>query len=38
MVSRRGLPQEKFSDKETNYKGVDVELKALVSKIDDVRV
>ena len=38
MASRRGLPEEMFSDNGTNFKGADAELKSLVMKLDDVRI
>lgn len=38
MTSRRGLPEEMFSDNGTNFKGADAELKSLVSKLDDDKI
>lgn len=38
MASRRGLPEEMFSDNGTNFKGADAELKLLMSKLDDDRI
>ncbi|MCG8045043.1 MAG: hypothetical protein N0E48_05150, partial [Candidatus Thiodiazotropha endolucinida] len=38
MASRRGLPEEMYSDNGTNFKGADAELKSLVMKLDDVRI
>ena len=38
MASRRGLPEEMYSDNGTNFKGADAELKSLVTKLDDVRI
>ena len=35
MGSRRGLPEEIFSDNETNFKGADAELKSLVRELDE---
>ena len=37
-ASRRGLPEEMFSDNGTNFKGADAELKLLMSKLDDDRI
>ena len=34
MASRRGLPEETFSDNGTNFKGTDAELKSLVMKLE----
>ena len=38
MASRRGLPEEMFSDNGTNLKGADAELKSLVRQLDDSRI
>ena len=38
MASRRGLPEEIFSDNGTNFKGADNELKSLVLLIDETKV
>ena len=38
MASRRGLPEETFSDNGTNLKGADAELKSLVMKLENVRI
>ena len=38
MASRRGLPEEMFSDNGTNFKGADAELKSLVRQLDDSRI
>ena len=34
MASRRGVPEELFSDNGTNFKGADAELKSLVKELD----
>ncbi|MCG8034838.1 MAG: DUF1759 domain-containing protein, partial [Candidatus Thiodiazotropha taylori] len=38
MASRRGLPEEIFSDNGTNFKGADAELKSLVRELDPNRI
>ena len=38
MASRRGLPEEMFSDNDTNFKGADAELKSLVRELDPNRI
>ena len=38
MTSRRGLPEEMFSDNGTNFKGVDRELKMLLSELDESKI
>ena len=38
MASRRGLPEEIFSDNGTNFKGADNELKSLLLLIDETKV
>ena len=38
MASRRGLPEEVYSDNGTNLKGADNELKLLVSQIDEDKI
>ena len=38
MASRRGLPQEIFSDNGTNFKGADAELKSFVRELDENKI
>ena len=38
MASRRGLPEDIFSDNGTNFKGADAELRSLILKLDDERI
>ena len=38
MTSRRGLPEEMFSDNGTNFKGADRELKTLLSELDETKI
>ena len=38
MASRRGLPEEMFSDNGTNFKGADAELKSLVNELDEDKI
>ena len=38
MASRRGLPEELYSDNGTNFKGADNELKLLVSQLDEAKI
>ena len=38
MASRRGLPNEIYSDNGTNFKGADNELKALVTQLDEDKI
>ena len=38
MASRRGLPEEIFSDNGTNFKGADRELKTLLSQLDESKI
>ena len=38
MASRRGIPEEVYSDNGTNFKGVHNELKLLVSQIDEDKI
>ena len=38
MTSRRGLPEEMFSDNGTNFKGADRELKTLLSELDEPKI
>ena len=38
MASRRGLPEEIYSDNGTNFKGADNELKSLVLQIDENKI
>ena len=37
-ASRRGVPEELFSDNGTNFKGVDAELKLLVKELDENKI
>ena len=37
-ASRRGLPEEMFSDNGTNFKGADRELKMLLSELDESKI
>ena len=38
MASRRGLPEDIFSDNGTNFKGADAELRSMMSKLDNERI
>ena len=38
MASRRGLPEEMYSDNGTNFKGADAELKSLVRELDENKI
>ena len=38
MASRRGLPEDIFSDNGTNFKGADAELRSLILMLDDERI
>ena len=38
MTSRRGVPEEMFSDNGTNFKGADAELKSLVRELDENKI
>ena len=38
LASRRGLPEEMFSDNGTNFKGADRELKMLLSGLDESKI
>ena len=38
MTSRRGFPEEMFSDNGTNFKGADRELKTLLSELDETKI
>ena len=38
MASRRGVPEEMFSDNGTNFKGADAELKSLVRELDENKI
>ena len=38
MTSRRGLPEEMFSENGTNFKGADRELKTLLSELDETKI
>ena len=38
MASRRGLPEDIYSDNGTNFKGADAELKSLVRKLDKNKI
>ena len=38
MASRRGLPEEMYSDNGTNFKGADSELKSLVRELDENKI
>ena len=38
MASRRGLPDEIYSDNGTNFKGADNELKALLTQLDEAKI
>ena len=38
MTSRRGLPEEMYSDNGTNFKGADAELKSLVRELDENKI
>ena len=38
MASRRGVPEEFFSDNGTNFKGTDAELKSLVKELDENKI
>ena len=38
MASRRGLPEEMFSDNGTNFKDADAELKSLVTELDKNKI
>ena len=38
MVSRRGIPEELYSDNGTDFKGADNELKLLVPQIDKSKI
>ena len=38
MASRRGLPEEMYSDNGTNFKGADAELKTLVRELDENKI
>ena len=38
MASRRGLPEEIFSDNGTNFKGADAELKSLFRELDENKI
>ena len=38
MASRRGLPEEMFSDNGTNFKGTGKELKMLLSELDESKI
>ena len=38
MASRRGVPEEMFSDNDTNFKGADAELKSLARELDENKI
>ena len=38
MASRRGLPEEMFSDNGTNFKGADRELEMIQSELDETKI
>ena len=38
MASRRGLPEEMYSDNGTNFKGADADLKSLVRELDEKKI
>ena len=38
MASRRGLPEAMYSDRGTNFKGADKELKSLIAQLDETKI
>ena len=38
MASRRGLPEDIFSDNGTNFEGEDAELRSMISKLENERI